>query len=266
MDGLTSLGSAAPALAEEAPNQTISFEQTAEHDAASEFLAALWTADTEGALSHVHMIAEKLPPEVSPKERFRHFPVLTVREAVARAFEISARGHDAYFACAAFKSFHPTKNKGNRTGENAVGAQCFWLDLDCGPEKSYANKSAAALELRGFCKSAGLPKPSFIVDSGNGLHCYWHFAEFIEKDRWLSLAKSLKGLTVTRGLKPDPSRTADIASVLRVPGTMNWKDRDNPKPVATASAGTAMDFDEFVAGLSRGNRAGVANLRLPQCR
>jgi hypothetical protein len=107
------------------------------------------------------------------------------------------------------------------------------------------------LALRDFCKSAGLPKPSFVVDSGNGLHCYWHFEEFIEKDRWLLLAKSLKDLTGARELKADPTRTADIASALRVPGTKNWKDRANPKLVIIEGAETGRDFDRFAAALLR---------------
>ena len=222
------------------------FRASAEYKAASQFLAALWAADAQGTLAHVHLIGELLP-----EKGFRHYHVRTVHDAVARAFEVSSRGHEAYFACSAFAAFNDMGGKGNRTGENAVGAHCLWLDLDCGPEKAYADKPSAAAALRDFCKSAGLPKPSFIVDSGNGLHCYWHFERFIEKDRWRSLAKSLKDLTGARGLKTDPSRTADIASVLRVPGTKNWKDSEDPKPVILASAEAGRDFDGVAAALAR---------------
>lgn len=53
--------------------------------AASQFLARVWCADTQGALTNVHMIAEKTPAG------WIHHPVYAVEEAVALASAVSAR-------------------------------------------------------------------------------------------------------------------------------------------------------------------------------
>jgi hypothetical protein len=205
---------------------------------AFDFLALVWGADQHGALNHVHMIAEKLPTG-----GFKHYPVSDVHVAIKEAFRIASVGHDAYFACAAFKT------EANRTADNAAGAQGFWFDVDCGPDKAYPDKCAAAAALRDFCRSTQLPRPSIIIDSGNGLHCYWLSGEPIGKEQWREKAERLKALARAKGFKPDPNRTADIASVMRVPGTKNWKDPSNPKRVTILSASYEHDFSSFVAAL-----------------
>jgi putative DNA primase/helicase len=226
-----------------------------ESDATYHFFARLWGADAQGALTNVHMIAEKAPTG------WVHHAVHNAREAAARASEISARGRDAYFACAAYSSFNGSSH-GNRTKANALGASCFWLDLDCGEDKAYPDKQTALRALRDFCRSTGLPKPSFFVDSGNGLHVYWQFRELVEKDTWRAVAENLKRLTDGEQLKTDPSRTADIASVLRVPGTHNWKDPDTPKPVLIRGIFAEQDLETFTSSLETACRTHAGNRAL----
>ena len=64
------------------------------------------------------------------------------------------------------------------------------------------------------------------------------------------LAHLLKRATLKAGLKIDPSRTTDIASVLRVPGTANRKDPGKPRPVRLLYMGAPNDYAHFVATLS----------------
>jgi hypothetical protein len=56
------------------------------------------------------------------------------------------------------------------------------------------------------------------------LHAYWILDGLLERDLWQETAHQLKELTHILELKADDSRTADIASVLRIPGTLNHKD------------------------------------------
>jgi uncharacterized protein (DUF927 family) len=226
-----------------------------ESNATYQFFARLWGADAQGTLTNVHMIAEKAPTG------WVHHAVHNVREAAARASEISARGRDTYFACAAYSSFNGSSH-GNRTKANALGASCFWLDLDCGEDKAYPDKETALRALRDFCGSTGLPKPSFFIDSGNGLHVYWQFRELVEKDTWRAVAENLKRLTDGEQLKTDPSRTADIASVLRVPGTHNWKDPDTPKPVFIRGIFAEQDLEAFTSSLETACRTHAGNRAL----
>lgn len=81
-------------------------------------------------------------------------------------------------------------------------------------------------------------QPTFVVATGNGLQCWWAFREpwvfdgQNERDeahrlllRWNSL---LASKSKERGWEFD--RLADLARVLRVPGTWNLKDAAKPKP------------------------------------
>lgn len=211
---------------------------------AETFLGSLWGADVDGRLPGVHFIGS-LNPGGGP---MTHSPVSTISEALTKAGEISGAGRNAYFACAQYLT------PDNRKGENAAGAYGFWFDIDCGEAKAaegkgYLTKTAAKEALVEFCGGVGLPHPSIIVDSGNGLHCYWHFKIFINRERWRELAGKLKKLAARHGFLADPSRTADIASVLRAPGTTNWKDPSNPKPVTVKRLAVAVNLDAFAAAL-----------------
>ena len=55
------------------------------------------------------------------------------------------------------------RNKKQGRAENIKFVNCLWIDLDGDRDTSSAN-------LNNFT-----PRPSMIVDSGNGLHAYWIF-------------------------------------------------------------------------------------------
>ena len=160
--------------------------------------------------------------------RFRNIPVQNINDALEQVNK-SDSYLDFYFACAEYKT------SGNRTAANVAGARGFWMDFDCGAEKEsegkgYLTKEIAEQALRQFCDKHELPPPNYIVDSGNGIHVYWALSDLVERTVWQTVAKKLKALTITDNLKVDGSRTADIASVLRMPGTMNNKSATQ-KPV-----------------------------------
>jgi hypothetical protein len=154
--------------------------------------------------------------------KFRNVPVKSPDEAVSFALAYSALGLDVYFAVAEFAS------PDSRTTSNALGAWAFIVDIDVGSDKAptgrgYATIDDALAALRDFCLKAGLPEPTHLVNSGAGLHAYWCFDAFLERALWLTYAVKLKALMKACGLLADPSRTSDIASVLRPPGTTNRK-------------------------------------------
>lgn len=119
-----------------------------------------------------------------------------------------------------------------------AGIVGLWADLDL---KSDAHPKAA---LPATIEDAItiLPEqfpPSFVVRTGNGAHAWWLFREplIFESDeeridagnlalRWQSL---LRLNAAAHGWAFD--RLADLARVLRVPGTQNCKNPASPKPV-----------------------------------
>ena len=192
---------------------------------ASELLTQCWQS-----LDKVHQIGVM----DRKTNRFQNIPVKGVAEAVNKALELSSEGFDTYFAVAEYLT------PGNRKADNASGAWGFWMDIDCGEEKAkvgkgYLTEEEAIKATKAFCKETELPEPTFIIYSGSGLHLYWLFDTIIGSEEWKSNARMLKALTHAAGFMADDSRTSDIASVLRIPGTLNHK-YNPPKPVVLKHA------------------------------
>ena len=138
----------------------------------------------------------------------------------------------------------------NRTQNNVRALKSFWLDIDCGPAKAainektdkpfgYIDQSTGGAALKGFCTLVGLPKP-IIVNSGRGLHVYWALTEEVSPEQWQPVADRLRQLCVIHDLYVDGS-VFEIARVLRVPGTYNFKD-DPPTKVEVMYNAPLVDY------------------------
>lgn len=231
--------------------------QAADSMALGDFLGEFFrpAAGIEGDI----VVAQKLP-----NGSFRNSFFADAATAASEAQRIDKNGRDAYFAPALFGP------AANRKAENALGASCFWADLDCGPDKPFPTQGDALQALKDFCRATGLPRPTLLVSSGVGVHVYWLLDQFVPREQWLEAARKLKALCKAHGFAADPSRTADIASVLRPVGTRNFKDPDNPRQVVVvhplAGFPKRIGLDAFVQALdaaSPGSAASPTRLALP---
>lgn len=143
------------------------------------------------------------------------------------------------------------RNKEQGKEENVEFVNCLWADLDCydkkemqdGPEM-VENRKARMSDLKGL----KLP-PSFIVNSGRGLHCYWLLEEpyaIKNEQDFLNIKGYLKGLSHVLG----GDSTFDLARCFRVPGTVNLKNKNQPLPVEIIEFNSQLrykvsQFDEF---------------------
>ena len=153
-----------------------------------------------------------------------------------------ALGRTIYHGCAVFGT------PGSRKATNSIGARSFWLDVDCGEEKPYATAMDAALAVRGFVGQLGLPKPLY-VGSGVGLHIYWPLDAIVDAKTWLRYAEGLKRLADRNGLQVDRTRTCDLASVLRTPGTHHRKHGERVVRVGDLEGPYQLNqFDCFLEG------------------
>jgi hypothetical protein len=202
--------------------------------------------DTSSFLSHV-----------LPKQGFKfiaikrgddkpwiHKPTQAFSVAADIAIQADERGEAAYHACASYVAasvetgefYENGKPKRRyRTQDNAGWAKSFWLDLDCGPNKDYPDARTAIADVFRLCNETGLPRP-LLVSSGWGVHCYWVQSEDIPAAQWRRIAPIYRAVLDHYGIKHDPSRTTDIASILRPPGTTNRKRADSPKTVKVLGA------------------------------
>jgi hypothetical protein len=150
------------------------------------------------------------------RKKFNQF-FATIEELWDYLRETDRDGDDAYFALGSYGEDDERKQR------NVVALRCLWLDIDCGEGKPYRDVEDATAALKRFCDDVKLAKP-MIVQSGHGVHVYWPFKQAISPGEWSPYAEGLKAACIAHGLKADPVRTADCASVLRPPGTHNHKD------------------------------------------
>ena len=183
-------------------------------------------------------------PDHPRKGIFMHKPFYDLEEMADNIKWHASKGNTVYHACSTYKEikYLTTKNgkqvPAGRTKDNALAARALWLDFDVGKEAahSYTSKKEAVDSLAAMIKELNLPIP-MIVDSGNGVHAYFLLEEALPRNEWDDLANLFRTTCDNFGLKYDPSRSSDIASILRPPGTFNLKNPANPKPVAIKREG-----------------------------
>lgn len=175
----------------------------------------------------------------------RHCFVDSIDAAVIKTLELEKSSTGAvYHANASYGA------ESQRTQNNVVSIKSCWLDIDCGSDKAaggkgYPTKKDANAALSQFIKSYALPTPTYVIDSGNGLHVYWALTEDVTPALWKSTSTQLDILLKHAGLLVDPSRTKDSASILRPPCTNNRKDPANPKRVNVKYKGRLVSFEAF---------------------
>lgn len=184
---------------------------------------------------------------IKGKDDIRQKLVATREEADAVVERYVAQGRNAFFGVAKYKG-----NDG-RKKSNVLALRSFWVDIDCGPDKAvpnpttgrpsgYADQAGGISTLRSFCKLVGLPRP-LLVNSGRGIHAYWPMDRDLTREEWEPVAARLSELCVTHNFYVDPA-VFEVARILRVPGTFNFKD-DPPKPVTVISGTTEANFEQF---------------------
>ena len=133
---------------------------------------------------------------------------------------------------------------------NVASMGCLWADIDVGAGGHKKENYPATIE-DAMSVLAAYPKPSLIVSTGHGIHVYWLFrerfltarpvdnaaaAELAERwQRWLLRGMQAHGWSL--------DMTWDLARILRVPGTLNHKDKAHPLPVSVIeNSGTQYDW------------------------
>ena len=140
--------------------------------------------------------------------------------------------------------------------EEIAGLGALWTDLDLKSEAHQKPLPATIPDAMSIIPPA-MP-PSILVSTGNGVHPWWLLKEpaIFESEeerrdaarlatRWHTM---LRLNSAARGWAYD--RLSDLARVLRVPGTLNYKDPANPKEVTVLSVTdrryNLADFEEFL--------------------
>jgi hypothetical protein len=141
--------------------------------------------------------------------------------------------------------------------DEIAGIVGLWADFDLRSD-AHPNKALPASIPDALSIIPGLFPPSMVIATGNGAHAWWLFKEplvFDDAEGRLAASKLvtewqtvLRLNAATKGWSFD--RLADLARVLRIPGTVNAKDPKNPKPVTivsdTGRRYNPSDFEEWI--------------------
>lgn len=165
--------------------------------------------------------------------QFKHDTIEGVNTSLS---QIKSRHHNAFFATGSFQ--------GKRTQGDCKNKRCWYVDIDCKPGKEYDNKALARDALK-IALLAGLPKPSIMVDSGNGYHLYWVTEDVMNSGTWNDWCGAIENACAMTGLKIDPTSTKDSARILRAPDTINVKDPNNPLPCKVVLEGKLFTIATF---------------------
>lgn len=197
------------------------------------FLEALWGGASRCADLVVNVI--------DPDEHVHPMRLTSTNlEVVAHeAIQASLKPGDNVYASCCLVSPESAKWHVRGAAEDAVAIAAAWLDLDIRGPAHVSDRlppdQSSALEVL-----AGMDfEPSIIVDSGWGIYGWWVFERPLAIDteeRRRFFHRLVQGCQATaaaiagrRGWTVDP--TFDLARILRLPGTTNWKIDGDPRPV-----------------------------------
>lgn len=198
-----------------------------------------------------------------------------VRAALNRAVDENTAGADIYFTPGqytgqvvrrALKEDLGKLSRGRgRKRANVEAVRSFWVDIDAGesksaknPDKVYATKTAALKALDAALTSLpALPSPTYVVDSGAGIHAYWCLSDDVPYELWLPAAVLLRDALRLVGLNLDPSRSKDAASIMRWPGSIHWGETNRTSETVKAQLlgggriGDVHDPEDFYSALGK---------------
>lgn len=117
----------------------------------------------------------------------------------------------------------PVESRSVRSQINSIASvSCLFAEYDA---KDFESKDAALEHVKQLD-----PRPSVVVDSGGGYHCYWMFRDSVVIDTPVQRETMRKMQAAWVVLMGGDTSAKDLARVLRVPGTYNYK-YDPPRPV-----------------------------------
>lgn len=173
------------------------------------------------------------------KQPPRHIFRPTIKALAVEILAADAQGHNVFHACATYRA------PGSRKQNNTDVMRAHWLDADVKPGQ-YSSQQEADAAITALCGVLGIPLP-MSVNSGMGRHYYWPLVAEVSAQQWKANAVLLARCMDHFGVKHDPSRTTDEASILRPVGTHHRK--GEPIPVTLVRDCEPIENDLFDGAL-----------------
>jgi replicative DNA helicase len=115
----------------------------------------------------------------------------------------------------AYFGANPRTSKGVSQAEGVKLARCLFADFDGG---------VLVEDALSRIKAAGLPMPTAVIESGNGVHPWWRLSEpMTDASLWHDRMKA-----IASALGSDQA-ICDWPRIMRLPGFVNWKYEQTPR-------------------------------------
>jgi P4 family phage/plasmid primase-like protien len=169
-------------------------------------------------------------------KKTRWYPVNDQKSLIEEAMNLRET-HNVYFGVGVRKEDLGEFKRGKN--EDVLLLPGVWVEIDLKSGVHAAGNLPEEQDVQSILETFPL-EPSIINHSGGGLHCYWLFqepAQLLSKQNMQSAERMLSRfqnvfIRLARAKSLHIDNTADLARVLRVPGTFNLK--SEPKPVKTS--------------------------------
>lgn len=191
-----------------------------------EFLDLLFGAVPSGFVEVLYLAPDGISLYPHTVVQWREMPLGDIDPSMPIVHEMNQRGYSCYVAPAVRNRLYEKEQRiSEKTGKpywmylrgkarDACWLTCLWVDIDDATQDDY----------RALCGARIMPQ--LVVNSGGGLHGYWMLEKplAITDDNRAEIVQTLKGLAIA--LRGD-SKVADLARVMRLPGTVNTKPSRN---------------------------------------
>lgn len=136
------------------------------------------------------------------------------------------------------------KTRLNGKANNCTDTRVLWCDIDSFDRLLSVPERVEDIKAR--VKAAGLPNPSILLSSGNGIHLYWLLNKRVDKG-------VIEFNKVIANLLNGDIRATDKARVLRLPNTLNVKNKDKllKCEIIQANYGLVFDISDFYTLLGK---------------
>jgi uncharacterized protein (DUF927 family) len=172
-----------------------------------------------------------------PEKKTKWLHISHRKEALKYAGALAIRKKDVYFGIGLRDRQMGVTQRGGREDISCI--TCFWADIDVKDSAHAESELPASFEEAIELVNSFPLLPSIIVKSANGLHVYWllkqpwYFSGAEDRKKAQSLMNQFQSLLIDKGKQKGwiLDNTSDLARVLRIPGTYNYKKPENPVKV-----------------------------------
>jgi len=156
------------------------------------------------------------------KKAIETYPFVAGREDEGALDFLQEKGEDWNLYFSVNPVIRPIRKKAER--ENIASMEYLHLDIDPRPGEDVAAEKERALKLLTENLPSSVPPPTWIIDSGGGIHAYWQLAKPFVIEGQASAFEEAARYNMQLETLFGADHCHNVDRIMRLPGTVNWPD------------------------------------------